>query len=54
MVGVEGKTFATIDKDSEKDKAELGSGDDFYMTVLDKKAEFLKARNVFLIEKMKK
>jgi hypothetical protein len=46
------KTFATIDKDSEKDKAELGAGDDFYMIVLDKKAEFLKARNVFLIEKM--
>jgi hypothetical protein len=47
------KTFATIDKDSEKDKAELGSGDDFYMIVLNEKAEFLKARNVFLMEKMK-
>jgi hypothetical protein len=48
------KTFATIDKDSEKDKAELGGGDDFYMIVLNEKAEFLKVRNVVLIEKMKK
>jgi hypothetical protein len=47
------KTFATIDKDSEKDKAELGGGDDFYMIVLNEKAEFLKARNVALMEKMK-
>ena len=47
------KTFAQIDKDSEKDKAEMGGGDDFYMIVLNEKAEFLKARNVFLMEKMK-